>query len=278
MKHFKFLGKGLLLLAVTFFSCENELDLPGEASISDVTPPVASFTFTNGESVDDFLDFRFANLSTGATTFNWDFGDGTMSTDFEPTHTYPTEGTYTIRLDISDNLGVTSTLEETFDLIEPEVPDAITPVILEAGFEVLSLPDGTGDGRDSWRNSSLGGVIQINTSSSVPAGEKAAKLPADGSRIGYQELTVTPNTNYVINYQYRLEGPGGTCTVAILEGGGHTDLGATSDAIIESFTGSSEEYLPVNILFNSGANDTVSILFSNTGVEARLDEFNAFLN
>ena len=64
MKHFKFLGKGLLLLAVTFFSCENDLDLPEEGSIADETPPVASFTFSGGEDIDNFLDFQFANLST----------------------------------------------------------------------------------------------------------------------------------------------------------------------------------------------------------------------
>ncbi len=278
MKLFKFLGASMFILSAAFISCENDLDLPEEGSQLDVTPPVASFIFSGGETGDDFLDFQFINFSTGATSFDWDFGDGTSTNEFEPVHSFPAEGAYSVTLVISDDLGVTSTLVETIEIVMPEEPDAITPVILEPSFEDLSLPDGTGDGRDSWRNSDLGGVIQINSSSSVPDGGQAAKFPEDGSRIAYQELEVTPNTNYVISYQYRLENPGGTCTVAILGGGDHTDLAATDDAILTSFTGGVEDYTTVNLVFDSGANDVISILITNTLVEARVDNFNAFVN
>ena len=37
------------------------------------------------------------------------------------------------------------------------------PMVSEGGFEDNTLADGTGDGRDSWKNSALGGTIQITS-------------------------------------------------------------------------------------------------------------------
>lgn len=41
---------------------------------------------------------EFKNLSLGGTDWIWEFGDGGTSTDFEPTHTYASTGTYNVRL------------------------------------------------------------------------------------------------------------------------------------------------------------------------------------
>ncbi|MCX6200582.1 MAG: M4 family metallopeptidase, partial [Bacteroidetes bacterium] len=41
---------------------------------------------------------NFTNASTNASTYNWDFGDGTTSTAQAPSHTYTNLGTYTVRL------------------------------------------------------------------------------------------------------------------------------------------------------------------------------------
>ena len=40
----------------------------------------------------------FTNLSLGGTDWLWEFGDGTTSTEFEPTHTYTTVNTFNVRL------------------------------------------------------------------------------------------------------------------------------------------------------------------------------------
>ena len=45
----------------------------------------------------------FINESVGGTNYAWDFGDGTLSTDFEPVHTYGDTGTYTVTLILSDS-------------------------------------------------------------------------------------------------------------------------------------------------------------------------------
>ena len=44
------------------------------------------------------------------TSYLWDFGDGATSTLQNPTHTYPTQGTYTVRLIITTSTGCTDTL------------------------------------------------------------------------------------------------------------------------------------------------------------------------
>ena len=49
------------------------------------------------------LDVQFSNQSGGMpTSFFWDFGDGNTSTDNNPLHTYTVEGTYTVKLIITN--------------------------------------------------------------------------------------------------------------------------------------------------------------------------------
>lgn len=271
---------GAFVLAIAFQSCDDlKMYEPlGANSIPDATSPTASFSFAQGEgTADEWMTYTFSNQSNSATTYAWDFGDGNTSTEVDPQNTYPGEGTWTVTLTASDALGAESTYSKEVVVVEPETPVAITPDILEADFEDNSLPDGTGDGRDSWRNSDLGGVIQI-TSSPVNQGSQASKYPSAGDRIAYQELTVTPNTDYNLTYYYTLKTDNpGSVTVSVIAGGGHTDLTTALAATIESYEGtdqtSASDYVQVNLPFNTGANNTVSILVTNQGEEARVDTF-----
>ncbi|WP_248722788.1 PKD domain-containing protein [Seonamhaeicola sp. ML3] len=55
--------------------------------------------------------------------YYWDFGDGTTSTDRNPTHTYTSTGTFNVSLYAENSCGVTETLTKTI-CIEPElIPD-----------------------------------------------------------------------------------------------------------------------------------------------------------
>jgi hypothetical protein len=275
---------GLALAAFTFNSCDDfeQFEPLGENSIEDETPPNALFSYSQGVGLDDeWKTYTFSNQSASATTYAWDFGDGNTGDGLDEENTYPGEGTFTVTLTASDALGQMSTYSEEITIVEPEAPAAIIPPILESSFEDNSLPDGTGDGRDSWRNSDLGGVIQI-TSSPVYEGSQASKFPSGGDRIAYQELMVTPNSDYILSYFYTLKTNNpGSITVSVIAGGGHTDLTAALAATIEDFEGtdqsSSSTYVPVSISFNSGANDTVSILVTNQGEEARIDSFSIAL-
>ena len=65
--------------------------------------PVADFSFT----IDSSGNASFTDLSSGFGTgaYAWDFGDGTTSTDQNPTHVYTTDGNFVVCLVFTDDCG-----------------------------------------------------------------------------------------------------------------------------------------------------------------------------
>ena len=59
--------------------------------------PDANFA-VNKTTVQPGEYIQFTNYSDNAIKYEWDFGDGTYSTDINPRHSYSSEGTYTITL------------------------------------------------------------------------------------------------------------------------------------------------------------------------------------
>lgn len=275
MKKTQFLWMCALALLFGFVSCDNELDLPEAGSIEDLTPPSANFSFVGGEDFDNFLDFQFGNLSEGALNYLWTFGDGTTSTEFEPIHTFPEEGTFTVTLESSDALGAIATFTQDVLVFMPDPPSGLTPVILEPGFE------NGNDSRDVWSNSDLGGVIQITTSSNFHIGSFGAKLPPDGSRIGYQVIgEFTPNRDYILSYRYTFrdqdESQNGNFTVAMTTPFSNpSDFESSlidSEVYTEDVAGVGNLLLGINT-FNSGNNTELAIYFTNSFDEAYIDSF-----
>jgi hypothetical protein len=82
------------------FLCEFRL-MPLEPQFRKAIDAEWSFTVVD-------MDRRliaFKDLSVGATSWKWDFGDGTSSTDEFPVHLYQTGGRYTVILDIAGPAG-----------------------------------------------------------------------------------------------------------------------------------------------------------------------------
>ena len=59
-----------------------------QQSVTVSRPPVVNFSNQSNCS----FDVQFQNATDSAAIFNWDFGDGTTSTDLSPAHTYSTIG------------------------------------------------------------------------------------------------------------------------------------------------------------------------------------------
>jgi len=257
-------------------SCEQQA-LPAAGSKPDLTPPSANFSTTPDNT--DSKNIKFSNLSSSATDFLWDFGDGNTSIDAEPSNLYALEGIYTVTLVATDKLNVSNSITKDIEITEPSL---FEPVILEPGFEDGMLEEDAGDGRDSWRISGgnrpigMGGVIQI-TSSPVFAGDQAAKLPTNNERAGYQLITVIPDSDYRVSFNYTMKtSPVGSLTVYIL-GGNVTNPADVATATIASITVNDQTdanaYIKETIEFNSGSNTAIAIYFINTDVETRLDDF-----
>ena len=66
--------------------------------------PTADFTYTFSNGT-----YHFINNSVGATSYLWDFGDGTTSTEFEPVHTYQNANDYTVTLIAENDCGSDTT-------------------------------------------------------------------------------------------------------------------------------------------------------------------------
>ena len=51
------------------------------------------------------LSVLFTDRSQNAIVWKWNFGDGGISAEQNPMHTYSTEGTYTVNLEVSNSNG-----------------------------------------------------------------------------------------------------------------------------------------------------------------------------
>lgn len=87
----------------------------------------------------------FINNSTGGTDFQWDFGDGTISGEFEPVHNYEVNGFFEITLIVTDDTGCLSPDTATITI---EILLGVNPIIDEVdpvceGESVTLFVDGT---------------------------------------------------------------------------------------------------------------------------------------
>ncbi|MEO0900085.1 MAG: PKD domain-containing protein [Bacteroidota bacterium] len=71
----------------------------------DITNPVAGFSAVQTYGCAP-MAISFTNSSVNANLYFWDFGDGSLSNDANPTHSYTSPGVYTVQLIASDGVCV----------------------------------------------------------------------------------------------------------------------------------------------------------------------------
>lgn len=72
------------------------------------TVPVLGLASANFTWATDSATVTFANTSTNAQAYLWDFGDGNTSTEFNPVHTYSAPGNYTVTLTATNSCSTMS--------------------------------------------------------------------------------------------------------------------------------------------------------------------------
>ncbi len=116
--------------------------------------PIASFTFTGGTIL------TAVSVSFNGTTsydpdgtivgYSWDFGDGSTGSGATPTHSYSIAGTYSVKLNVTDNSGSTNVSTQTVTITDRPPTIALTQSATTAtsGQAIVitisaSDPDGT---------------------------------------------------------------------------------------------------------------------------------------
>jgi PKD repeat protein len=86
-------------------------------------PPTASFVYEpTSPTTADIIHFTDQSTDPDGTisSWSWNFGDGTTSTEQNPTHQYSSADTYTVTLTVTDNGGATDTVSQSIAVSIPE--------------------------------------------------------------------------------------------------------------------------------------------------------------
>lgn len=104
-----------------------ETDVPGYIKLN-------SFDITEANGI-----LSVTSSATAASglplTYSWDFGDGTVLTGVNPTHSYARSGEFTLTLKISDSGGNTTTVTRYLNVVVPN-----TSLSLNKGWNLISFP------------------------------------------------------------------------------------------------------------------------------------------
>jgi len=155
----------LIVFALMQTSCEDN-----ETGVDFVGFEARFITETNNRTV------TFTNLSNEATSFVWDFGDGTTSTFANPVKTYDEDGAYTVTLTASNVNGETDTFQGNV------VVEVIIPLV-------------NGD----FENGSEGWIQGVDDNSPAPV------VTEDGN--SFYEVNITnpdPNAPFLVNLSQKL--------------------------------------------------------------------------
>lgn len=206
----------------------------------------------------------FNNISTGATSFLWEFGDGTNSEVINPLKTYESYGTYTVTLTARNENGETSTFQ--------------TDITLELNLTPVPVVNG------DFENGSQGWIQGVDDSAPAP-------VVTEGGNSFYEVNVTNPNPDqpFLVNLSQKLEIIQGNTYIlrfdawsdgnrSIIAGIGLSGGDFTNDVQIVDITNTQTQYELTLNSFDFGAPDARILFDSNAeaGV-VRIDNVSLFI-
>ncbi len=154
-------------------------------------------------------DIQFTDESIYAVSWSWNFGDGTTSTDQNPTHAYAAAGKYTVTLEVTNELGTTTrVMTDMIEITDPPVEVTAGGYIVggemesdaEWSISLLNTPEGS-EPVATWNN----------TADNAPAAGKGGNLHVTGSTTAgnsqyciYQAVELSEDSVYTFDGAFNL--------------------------------------------------------------------------
>ena len=217
----------------------DEASSDNQAPSADVTP--SSATVQTGESI-TFDASGSSDPDGDSLTYGWMFGDGNTGTGETVTHSYSSEGDYTVEVTVDDGNGGTDTATSAVTV------EAAAQVIGETGK--VSVSEDRGDG--TWK------TLSFKNSYTDPV-VIAKPMSYDGSDPGHirvKEVTGTSAKLSVEEWPY-LDGPHATVTVSymVVDAGTYTLPDGTQMEV--GFTNTDESFKSVSFSQSFGTTPVV---------------------
>lgn len=177
------------------FSEQIAVSLNGENPGDGTTPPTANFSFTGSNQYAP-ATMNFTNLSQNASSYSWDFGDGSTSSSQNPSHTYSTPGTYSVTLQATNNIG-SDVITKTVNVKQDPTKWNLTRFVLTAYPE-------TDDG-DNWDYTDAGPDIYfqiLNGSTVIYTSSTKDDVSSNSLPLTWtvSDVSLDVNTQYTIKF------------------------------------------------------------------------------
>ena len=152
---------------------------------SSVVPPDANFTANVTSSCSGTINFTDQSTNT-PTSWQWNFGDGQTSTQQNPSHTYFSDGTFTVKLSTSNPYGTDSLIRTDYITIDlPAGPVATGATICPGTTAQLNA---SGSGTFDWYDTPTG-LTSLHTGNNFTT-------PLLNTTTNYYVQTTTGGTAY----------------------------------------------------------------------------------
>lgn len=264
----------------------------GVGAAAGIGVPTTAFSANNTLSCTAPLTVQFANTTTGATSYNWNFGDGTTGvTTVAPAHTYTASGIYAVQLIATGTCSANSidTLKKTNYITVNGAP-TISSNTVSCGPQAYTLT-ANGVGTITWQDA-VGNTVGTNsvyttptlsatttysaTSSVIVAGTATLSgAPALNTTLGAGGFLAISNNHYLVfdvlsaftlkTVDVYVQASGTTLTVQLIDNTGNV-LGTTTPTLVSGKnTLSLNWHVPIGTGYKFMASGTCSLYRNNAG-------------